>query len=249
MKYEIISDSQKFIDNITNSWILKSNDSQLNSKDKNPLNYQVGDYDCVPTTFINAITFLIGRTEYRPEILKKIETHTLDIPYYRIITQKGTTRRGPPPKNIPKENKIKEIGSGGTSSRSVQELVKELDLYHKQNFDPFRCEYVDKAKITSQKMIKALDSGAVVIVDVRLGNEGHYVLITKIKGNEVYLFDPYYQEKSAIKDKEIKVITDHPFEYNRMIPLTRLFAEGKKDYMMGKKEHREMILIWKQIEN
>jgi len=39
---------------------------------KNPLNYQTTEYDCGPTTLINAISYLFRREEIPPDVIKHI---------------------------------------------------------------------------------------------------------------------------------------------------------------------------------
>ena len=46
---------------------------------KNPLSYQTTEYDCGPTTLVNALRFLYEREEIVPELLKNIALYTLDL--------------------------------------------------------------------------------------------------------------------------------------------------------------------------
>jgi len=45
---------------------------------KNQLCYQTSEYDCGPTTLINAFRYLFEREEIMPEIIKTIYLYTLD---------------------------------------------------------------------------------------------------------------------------------------------------------------------------
>lgn len=45
---------------------------------KTPLSYQSTEYDCGPTTLINAIRFLFQREEIPPELIKTITLYCLD---------------------------------------------------------------------------------------------------------------------------------------------------------------------------
>ena len=45
---------------------------------KNPLHYQMSEYDCGPTTMLNAINFLFEREEIPPEIIRNIMLYSLD---------------------------------------------------------------------------------------------------------------------------------------------------------------------------
>ena len=45
---------------------------------KNPLSYQVTEFDCGPTTLLNAMSFLFRREEIPPDIIKHIMLFCLD---------------------------------------------------------------------------------------------------------------------------------------------------------------------------
>ena len=44
---------------------------------KNPLNYQISEYDCGPTSFYNILSFLMTREEILPIYIKKIMKYIL----------------------------------------------------------------------------------------------------------------------------------------------------------------------------
>ena len=46
---------------------------------KVPLSYQTTEYDCGPTTMINAISFLFERHEIPPDVIKQIMLYSLDV--------------------------------------------------------------------------------------------------------------------------------------------------------------------------
>lgn len=74
----------------------------------------------------------------------------------------------------------------------------------------------------------------------------HYIIITKIKRNKVYVFDPYYLDKTYYdKDKQVKIIFNKPFTHNRIISVKRFFSETHKDFSLGPIENRECVLIRK----
>lgn len=45
---------------------------------KNPLRYQMSEYDCGPTTMLNAISFLFPREIISPEVIRNIMLYSLD---------------------------------------------------------------------------------------------------------------------------------------------------------------------------
>ena len=72
----------------------------------------------------------------------------------------------------------------------------------------------------------------------------HYVIKKKKKKNKLYIFDPYYLEKSYYdKDKQVKIVLNKPFTHNRIVSLKRFFSETHKDFSLGSIENRECVLI------
>ena len=45
---------------------------------KNPLHYQFSDYDCGPTSVLNAVAYLFEREDIPPEILRNVMLYCLD---------------------------------------------------------------------------------------------------------------------------------------------------------------------------
>ena len=45
---------------------------------KIPLRYQVSEYDCGPTSLLNALNYLFQREEISPELIRNIMLYSLD---------------------------------------------------------------------------------------------------------------------------------------------------------------------------
>lgn len=45
---------------------------------KSPLRYQISDYDCGPTSMLNAVSFLFEREQIPPELIRNIMLFSLD---------------------------------------------------------------------------------------------------------------------------------------------------------------------------
>ena len=45
---------------------------------KNPLHYQISEYDCGPTSMLNAIIYLFDREQIPPDIIRSIMLYCLD---------------------------------------------------------------------------------------------------------------------------------------------------------------------------
>lgn len=81
---------------------------------------------------------------------------------------------------------------------------------------------------------------------MRVDLEGwHYVLLTRIKGDRVYLFDPYYLTK-PFNDPAFQMVEDHPCDYNRIVPACCMDSSARELYAFGPMEGREAILLFNE---
>ena len=79
---------------------------------------------------------------------------------------------------------------------------------------------------------------------MRLDLEGwHYVLLTRVEGGDVYLFDPYYHE-GPFDNAELCVTDEHPCSYNRIVPVHYFEREEISAYSLGPFDTREAILLF-----
>lgn len=165
---------------------------------KNPLHYQLTEYDCGPTSLLNAVNYLFEREEIPPEIVRNI-------------------------------------------------MLYCLDCYGHAGHLPIRCRYITGEAVhlgQNGALRDALQRGgaAVVLVDF----EGwHYVLLTQIQGDSVYLFDPYYREQ-PFEDGQIGMDAEHPKQYNRIVPVSALEKERWEPYAMGPAAAREAVLVFNE---
>ena len=81
---------------------------------------------------------------------------------------------------------------------------------------------------------------------VRMDLEGwHYVLLTEIHGDQVYLFDPYYRDEPFEQDW-IQMVWNRPESCNRILSTARLERETIEPYAFGPIEHREAVLLFNE---
>jgi hypothetical protein len=73
----------------------------------------------------------------------------------------------------------------------------------------------------------------------------HYVLLTGIDDEYVYLFDPYYRI-NRFHIEGIDMIKDQPTKFNRKIKHDILNSEGSGYYAFGELEGRECMLLFNQ---
>jgi hypothetical protein len=189
---------------------------------KNPLNYQVTEYDCGPTTLQNAMSFLFKREEVPPDIIKHIMLFCLD-----SYNAKG------------------EFGKNGTSKMAMMFLSDWLNQFGKMKKFPIHSEYLTGEEVfmgENSRIMYALQQGGAVVARVMYGC-WHYVLFTGADLNQVYLFDPYYRKK-AFTQPELKLITDMPYSRNRSVPWEMINSTGKGPYSLGPIDTREATIIF-----
>ena len=189
---------------------------------KIPLHYQVSEYDCGPTCVLNAMSYLFCREELSPELIRNIMLYCLDC--------YGTDG---------------SCGKRGTSYMAMMFLSNWLNGYGEVGHLPVSSSFLSGEKVNFNKNGELYDAlrrnGAAV---VRLDLEGwHYVLLTGIEEDRVYLFDPYYK-KDAFDQKEIVMVEDQPERYNRIIPIRYLEKEELTLYSMGPIETREAVILF-----
>lgn len=191
---------------------------------KTPLDYQITEYDCGTTTLLNALRYLFKRSEISPEIYKFIMQYTLD-----------------------KTNIFGEIGKGGTSVYALEFLSNWLNENAKSKGMNIKCTSLQPNEISmyNQMLNEKIENGAVAIVRVYQECD-HYCLLTKIDDDFAYLFDPYYLNINYYdKDKDVEIIKDRPFEFNRKVRKERMEEHSTKDFALVRGKNSEIIIIEK----
>ena len=191
---------------------------------KNPLNYQSTEYDCGPTTMLNAINVLFQREEIYPDVIKAITQYTLD-----CYNTKG------------------EAYKQGTTKMAMGFLSCWLNHFGKAKNWPIFCEQIQGKQVYLKKgnvIDQCLRSGGVVVARVMLGC-WHYVLLTGIDNEYVSMFDPYFR-KRTFKVDGIEIINDEPTKRNRKVAWFHMNNEGKRNYAFGPIEKRDCILMYRR---
>lgn len=191
---------------------------------KNPLHYQLSEYDCGPTTMLNAVSFLFEREEIPPEIIRNIMLYCLDC--YG-------------PEGSP--------GKSGTSCTAMMFLCNWLDGFGRVGQLPIAGQYLSgkSVRIEPDSLINdALHRGGVAVVRLYF-DVAHYVLLTGERDGCVLMFDPYYQ-KEPFPQADIEVTAAHPFHYNRVVPFSYFNRETQELYALGKADEREAVLLFNQ---
>lgn len=192
------------------------------STGKIPLKYQSTKYDCVPTTFLNAINYLFKIDEIQPEVIQRILQYSLD-----TINRNG------------------EHGKGGTTGLSCEFILEWLRRYYE---DQLECEYITGNEVhlgQNNKIVRSVNDGGVALCSVinTTGTMNHYMLCTKADNNFLYFFDPWFRQKQYT-DSDLELITDE-WNYNLKISRQRLDLDIHKKYSFGPNELREVCLLKK----
>jgi hypothetical protein len=188
---------------------------------KQPLRYQITEYDCGPTSLLNAVSFLFGREDIPPELVRNIMLYSLD-----TYGADGVS------------------GKSGTSHTAMLFLSHWLDGFGRAGRLPIRSEYLTGRDVTlgsGSRIVSALRRGGAAVV--RLDLDGwHYVLLTGIEGEGVRVFDPYYQPDAL--PAEVRAVQGHDAEYNRIVPREAFETEEIRPYGFGPCGQREAVLLY-----
>lgn len=196
---------------------------------KNVLNYQSSEYDCGPTTLINAIRYLFERNEIAPELLKAISLYTLD-----------------------SYNAQGESGKSGTSKMAMQFLASWMNQYGRSKNFPIEARFLEAEQVyiaPNSAIVGCLQQKGVAVVRVWLGGDEHYVLLTQSDGDEIGLFDPYFwdytqEELESLKKQGITVVWNEPAKLNRMVRADVMNQKETVNYGMGERSMREAMLLY-----
>lgn len=128
---------------------------------KNPLHYQLSEYDCGPTSMLNGMSYLFDREEIPPEIIRYIMLYCLD-----CYGSDGA------------------CGKSGTSCMAMMFLSNWLNGFGPAGHLPISSRYLSGEAVNFREdssLRDALRCGGAAVV--RLDLEGwHYVLLTGIQG-------------------------------------------------------------------
>lgn len=190
----------------------------------NPLRYQMTEYDCGPTSMLNAVSYLFPREEIPPEIVRSIMLYCLD-----CFGANG------------------DSGKRGTSCMAMMFLSNWINSFGQTGHLPISSRYLSRRYVNFSQngpLRDALRRGGAAVV--RVDFEGwHYVLLTYIQGDQVCLFDPYYRAE-PFSDSALQMVADHPAEYNRIVPIRYLEKDARDVYAFGPVEGREAVLLFNE---
>jgi len=192
-----------------------------------PLQYQVSEYDCVPTSFINAVSWLFERNEIPPMVIRYIYMYSLDT-----------------------VGKDARLGSAGTSKYAVRLLGSWLDSYKFKKFS-VRTEFLGGEEVhfaESSKILTCLEEDGVALCKVFLDRrEDHYLLLIRCEEDWVFCFDPYYRKSIRGLSNRVHMLKMNDIRSpNLKIRLHWLERENPGDrFCLGIVQTRESLLMWR----
>lgn len=191
---------------------------------KNPLFYQFTEFDCGPTSILNAITYLYERQEIPPDFLKYIMQYCMD-----SYNEKGEQYRY------------------GTSTDAMNYMAAWFNQYAKAVGFPICCKHICGSKVYLSKespIYECLKQGGAVVARCYL-TVPHYITLTGIDDDYVYAFDAYY-ETNPEKREGVICIEGMPKRMNRKIEWKVMDNDGKGDYSLGDASFRDVTLFYKK---
>lgn len=190
----------------------------------NPLRYQMTEYDCGPTSMLNGVSYLFWREEIPPEIVRSIMLYCLD-----CFGADG------------------DSGKRGTSCMAMMFLSNWINSFGQTGHLPISSQYLAGREVNfsqNGRLRDALRRGGAAVA--RVDFEGwHYVLLTAVREDRVYLFDPYYRGL-PFDDLAIQMEDSRPWEYNRVVPVKYLERTEREPYALGPVEGREAVLLFNE---
>jgi len=193
---------------------------------KNDLIYQSTEYDCGPTTVVNAIRFLFDRGEIPPALIKGIWNYCND-----TYGEQG------------------HAGKHGTSKACIRYMATWLTGFGEGYQFPLRAEFAEDedALVTpGSRTWKCLEEGGAALIRCWSDGYGHYVLLTTLLGKKIGLFDPYFEpDDTVMATPGVVNVHDQPGRMNRIVPVEVINRTDKTDYAMGEISMRENLLFWR----
>lgn len=190
---------------------------------KTPLRYQITEFDCGSVSLLNCISYLFKREEIPAELVKAISSYTLD-----CYDEHGN------------------LGQKGTSREAVQYLSRWITNFSESKDFGIRCEYLTGDSVSIDKIQECIATGGCVNLRTYQGCE-HYVSVTNIDNEYVYICDPYYYPESHYKNNDkIYYVADKPFSYNRKVTIDRFLSKHEYGSALGPIPKRECVLFNKK---
>lgn len=194
---------------------------------KSPLRYQATAADCGKTSFVNAFMYLFERDEIPPQAVDYVTRVTGDC----NLGVNGYFR--------------------GTSAGALAFMAAWCNDYLVKAGMPVHCKALSGDEVSMDEespLVQGLRKGAVAVCGCHLSVD-HYVLMTGIDDDSVYLFDPFYEdfppEHFALPAEGVAWVDDQPFSHNRVVARRVLADPDAVSYTLHAVSGRDAVLMWR----
>jgi len=195
-----------------------------------PFAYQTTEYDCVPTTVLNAIRALFERWEIPPEVVTHLWLYTLD-----TMDRQGRS------------------GTRGSSDLATRLLTQWLDVYANPQWPRFnvRASFIAGPEVhlgPGSRILACLREGGVAATSVRWGTrDRHYTLALAADDRHMWFFDPYLDEPLPITRRWprglFQPVDRGPRGANLRVDRVRVDMDGDAHYAFGHHRDRDAVLL------
>lgn len=203
---------------------------------KVPLRYQMTRNDCGPTSTTNALSYLLEREEFPPDVLEYV---------YSVMLDKYRGADHP----------------GGTSCWAMRFFGHWLNDTRRTVGLPIEAHQLRGEEVQigdGTPFVECVEQGGVAVMSCLLGKTDHYVLVTGIDRNpegqieSFRIFDPWYVESEEDLIAEgfppqysglITIDRDHPFAYNRVIGRPVICSNMMINYSLTCNTPQELLLL------
>ncbi len=191
---------------------------------KVPFREQISDYDCVPTTFINALIYLFKREEIPPIVIHKTYLYCLDY-------DSSSHRHG-----------------HGTTGCAVKHLGEWLENYKDKNYQTFalETEFITGSDVhlgPGNKIARCLNENGVALINIHSTKKNwHYILGIKSENSWLHCFDPSPKKSIPGAIQFERPIDPQGPNLKISYEWIDTFSNSKK-YVLGSKLERECLLL------
>lgn len=191
---------------------------------KIPLRFQITEFDCGTVALQNAISYLYDRENVPAELIRAVSIYTVN-----CYDERGN------------------LSDSGNSKAITDSMTKWVDEFINKYGFGLSCKRRLTATVDYAEIKECVDNGGCCLVKTYRSGEPHFVIVTKIDEQFVYMWDAYYiGETYYDTERKITIIFNKPFHYNRQVDKTRFLATHTKDFSLGPMEYREVLLFNKR---
>lgn len=189
---------------------------------------QVSDYDCAPTSLLNALSYLFHRHEIPPYVVQRIYKESLD-----------------------------HTAARGTTARAMREIAFWLATYREQNFKRFAVatQYLSGKQVhlgQNSKVITSINEQGVALLSIHAtAHDRHYILALRREEDWLHCYDPYLRSNKFVTSEAVQFIEQQgPQQPNLRIRSDWLDRTGSqaltshdRKYIFGCPDYRECLLL------